>query len=238
MARYAISDIHGCLDTFKTLLEKIGFGKSDTLYLLGDLIDRGPESKGTMDLVMQMQKDGFGIICLKGNHEWMFSQAIDETKPYVWDWHRYASWIKNGGLTTMMNFGYQRIDDLKQIDDKYPEFLAEMKDYVELDDYFLVHAGFNFLAEDPFKDTQQMYWIRNWYKDIDPEKIHHKLILHGHSPRDYRELEKEAANPPYFALNIDCGCVYDPRTGIGKLCAYNLDTHGLVFQENIDKKKD
>lgn len=49
MSRYAISDIHGCAKTFKNLLRRISFSKEDVLYLLGDYIDRGPDSKGVID---------------------------------------------------------------------------------------------------------------------------------------------------------------------------------------------
>ena len=102
MKRYAISDIHGCYQTFIDLLAQLNLTKEDELYLLGDLIDRGPNSKGVIDHVMQMQEDGYKVTVLMGNHEYMFLQAIDETIPYCWDWRRYQLWIKNGGITTMM----------------------------------------------------------------------------------------------------------------------------------------
>ena len=51
MNKYAISDIHGCLKTFKALLTKLDFSKQDELYLLGDYIDRGPDSKGVIDYI-------------------------------------------------------------------------------------------------------------------------------------------------------------------------------------------
>jgi len=49
MARFTISDIHGCAETFKKLLNRISFSKEDVLYLSGDYIDRGPDSKGVID---------------------------------------------------------------------------------------------------------------------------------------------------------------------------------------------
>jgi len=51
MKKFAISDIHGCAKTFKALLKKINFSKEDELYLLGDYIDRGPDSKGVIDYI-------------------------------------------------------------------------------------------------------------------------------------------------------------------------------------------
>lgn len=235
MKRYAISDIHGCLTTFTTLLHTLKLTKEDELYLLGDLIDRGPNSKGVMDHVMQMMEDGYKVTVLMGNHEHMFLQAIDETIPYCWDWRRYQNWIKNGGVTTMFNFGYNRIDDLKNLDKKYDTFIRNLKPYVELDNCILVHAGLNFKEEDVFKDTNSMYWIRNWYNDIDPAKIHNKIIVHGHSARNFETLQQDINEKKHLAINIDCGCVYHVKTGQGYLCALDLDTMQPILQKNVDK---
>ena len=235
MKRYAISDIHGCYQTFIDLLAQLNLTKEDELYLLGDLIDRGPNSKGVMDHVMQMQEDGYKVTVIMGNHEYMFLQAIDETIPYCWDWRRYQLWIKNGGITTMMNFGYNRIDDLKNLDKKYDAFVRNLTTHVELDNCTLVHAGFNFKEEDIYKDKNSMYWIRHFYNDIDPAKINNKTIVHGHSARRFDTLEAEIAEKKYPAINIDCGCVYHIKSGIGRLCALDLDTFKPIFQVNTDK---
>lgn len=235
MASYAITDIHGCLNTFKALLEKINFQKTDTLYLLGDLVDRGPQSIALIDHVMDMQANGYDVQVIQGNHEWMFLEAINETIPYCWDWRRYQHWIKNGGITVMMNLGYKRIDDLKGIDKKYDTFLRNLLTHVVLDKYILVHAGLNFKEEDIFKDKTAMHSLRNWYESIDKAKLGDKIIVHGHSPRNYATLEDDIKEMKYPAINIDCGCVYDPHTKHGRLCALNLDTMTPVFQENVDK---
>lgn len=235
MRRFAISDIHGCFTTYKALLETIQFSKDDELYLLGDMIDRGPHSKAVMDDVMDMIEQGYKITPIMGNHEWMFFQSIEETIPYCWDYRRFQNWMKNGGVTTLMNFGYQREDDLKQLDKKYDAFVRNMIHYIELDNCFLVHAGFNFKEEDIFKDTQNMFWIRNWYENIIPEKVNNKIIIHGHATRRFDTLEQDIKEMKYPAINIDCGCVYDLKTGIGKLCAIDIDTRQVYFQHNIDK---
>jgi serine/threonine protein phosphatase 1 len=235
MSNYTISDIHGCARTFRALIEKINLQKNDKLYLLGDYIDRGPNSKDVMDYIIQLKEDGYNIECLMGNHEWQFLEAINETIPYVWDWHRYTNWIKNGGMSTMASLQMSRIDDLKNLDKKYDTFIRELKPYIELDKYLLVHAGFNFKEEDIFKDKTSMYWIRNWYEAILPEKLNGKIIIHGHAPRDFRTLENDIQEMKVPAINIDCGCVYDVRTGIGRLCCLNLDNLIIVFQENVDK---
>ncbi len=234
MRRLAISDIHGCHQTFLALLDQLQLTKEDELYILGDMIDRGPNSLLVMDHIMHMQEEGYKVTALMGNHEWMFLQAIEETIPYCWDYRRYQQWVKNGGITTMLNLGFQRSDDLKKLDKKYDAFIRSLVNYVELDKVILVHAGFNFKAEDIFKDTQNMHWIRNFHESIDPAKTNNRIIIHGHSTRNYETLAQDIAEMKHPAINIDCGCVYRSRPGNGYLCALDLDTLSPTFQINID----
>ena len=67
--KYVISDIHGCIRTFEALLKMLHFSISDELYLLGDYIDRGPDSKSVLDLILSMRNKGYKIAALRGNHE-------------------------------------------------------------------------------------------------------------------------------------------------------------------------
>jgi len=236
MAKYVVSDVHGCLNSLKALVGKLNLQKTDHLYFIGDLIDRGPNGKGVIDYVLELQDNGYQVDCVMGNHEWLFLEAINETIPYCWDWRRYQNWMKNGGITTMMSFGYKRIDDLKGLDKKYDAFIRNLKSHIEVDNYILVHAGLNFKDEDIFKDTHTMYWGRNWYDAIDKEKLGDRTIVHGHTPRRFDTLEQDIKELKYPVINIDCGCVYDMRTNIGRLCALNLDTRQPIFQENTDKQ--
>ncbi len=67
-----VGDIHGCLATFECLLEQININiELDSLYLLGDYIDRGPNSKGVIDKILSLTKEGFNIKPIRGNHEQM-----------------------------------------------------------------------------------------------------------------------------------------------------------------------
>jgi len=77
MKKYVISDIHGCAKTFKALVDRISFSREDELYLLGDYIDRGPDSKGVIDHIWDLLETGYTVHCLTGNHEQMFLHAID-----------------------------------------------------------------------------------------------------------------------------------------------------------------
>lgn len=77
----AIGDIHGCFNQFYTLIfDEIKLNKEDQLVLLGDYIDRGEQVKEVIDLILQLIKDGFQIIPLKGNHEELLIQAYQNLK--------------------------------------------------------------------------------------------------------------------------------------------------------------
>ena len=78
MATYVIGDIHGRLVTFISMLDKLKLDKErDTLYLLGDYTDSGPDGIGVIQHIMNMQDQGFKVHCLMGNHDKMMLDVID-----------------------------------------------------------------------------------------------------------------------------------------------------------------
>ncbi len=221
MRRFAISDIHGCKATFeKMLTEVIQLQKEDTLYLLGDYIDRGPDSKGVFDVIMNLQSEGYQVHCLMGNHEDMLLRAFQSEMTA-------DSWIMAGGDATLDSFGVKHWKDIPQ---KYLDFMENLHLYFELDDYLLVHAGFNFRyaqeLSDLYRDEFAMLWLRYWYNDIVPELVEGKTIVHGHTPI-HKELIEENLNFE-LPLDIDAGCVYEGH-GMGHLCALNMDDRTLHF---------
>lgn len=148
MAVYVASDIHGYLAAFKEALELSGFGPDDELYVLGDLIDRGPDPVGTIQYVRSLPN----AHVLMGNHEQLMLQALSHlpapengyfdlgtmSDDDFLDWY---SWCQNGGGTT--------IDQLEKLTvDDYLSLVAWVRnlpfyDVVEVAGrpYILVHAG-------------------------------------------------------------------------------------------------
>ena len=104
---YAISDIHGCSQTFTELLNKISFSTNDTLYLLGDYIDRGPGSIQTIDKIIQLQSSGYNIKCLRGNHEQMMLNSIHRPE-------ESTLWEKNGGDKVLDELGIYSASQIPQ----------------------------------------------------------------------------------------------------------------------------
>ena len=226
MNRYAISDIHGCLKTFKSLLTKLNFTKEDELYILGDFIDRGPSSKGVIDFIWELKESGFNVMCLKGNHDQMMLDARNSLS-------LQRTWLINGGHSTIENFNADSILDIPQ---KYFQFLEELPLYIEVENYILVHAGFMFDMPNPFDEVHSMLWQRDWYDRINYNWLGDRIIVHGHTPilkKDIITMLKEIKANQY--IDIDCGCVHkDKKEGLGYLACLILNEKKIKFEENKD----
>lgn len=224
MRKIAISDIHGCNNTFQALLEQIDLQKADELYLLGDYIDRGPDSKGVFDTIFQLIKDGYQVKCLKGNHEDRMEASKDDF-PTLREWR---SW---GGKQTMSSFG---VKDLNNVPQPYWDFINQLQFHAEVDEYILAHAGLNFIG-DPLENQYSLLWIRNWYQNINYEWLGNRVIVHGHTPTTETKIRENLANLENWQyLDIDCGCFYVLEPDMGKLCAFDMTNRKLYFEKNID----
>jgi serine/threonine protein phosphatase 1 len=105
--KYAIGDIHGGSRTFRTLLKRINLRHVDTLYLLGDYIDRGRDSKGVLDIIWQLMTAGYDVQPIRGNHEDMLLRDLAED-------HDLSSiyWMKGWGKDTLKSFGVSAVRKL------------------------------------------------------------------------------------------------------------------------------
>lgn len=127
---YAIPDIHGRLDLLDNLLLKIdedGFDKAqDTLVLLGDYIDRGPDSKGVIDVVKKLVESGEAK-AVRGNHE-------DFAINYYIRQGNKDIWMYNGGINTLASYGGNIMHQ------DHVSFLAHLPNYLEFQGFFFSHA--------------------------------------------------------------------------------------------------
>jgi serine/threonine protein phosphatase 1 len=229
--RFAISDIHGCLKTFKKLVEeKIVLEKRDKLYLLGDYIDRGKDSKGVLDYIMDMTDEGYDVQALMGNHEQLFLKTTEDT---AW----YKKWKINGAEDTLSSMGIDVLNmpvekAIGMIPAKYIKFIRQMKYHIILDDYWLVHGGFDFSVPDPLTDTDAMVWIRNF--EVNRDIVKNAVVVHGHTPVPVEILMRKAKDKKAQVIDIDAGCVYTSRPRMGNLAALNLDNRQVVYVQNIE----
>ena len=229
--RFVIGDIHGCKKTLVKLVSKIDLQPDDALFFLGDYIDRGTDSAGVLNFIISLQKKGFNIFTGRGNHEQDFMEVAENYNPVFFK-HYAQTILKSDDL----------LKENGQVKKKFKKFLKKTQLYFELEDFFLVHAGFNFKEKDFLADQTSILNIRNWEFDIG--RTNGKRIVHGHKPTYQNEII-DAAKKKKNRIPNDNGCVYikphkyfDYRK-LGKLCCLNLDTMELTFQKNIEfiKKK-
>ena len=219
--RFAISDIHGCSDTFRKLVrEVIRLEKNDILYLLGDYVNKGPDSKGVIDFIFDLREQGYQVKCLRGNHEQYLLDGLYH--------HDIPAFLLRGGDATLSSFGVKAIDAIPR---RYISFIESLPYYFELEKYLLIHAGLNFNLPDPYTDHFSMLNIREM--SVDFEKTGGRRIIHGHVPTPYVEIQKMIAmKNDHFS--IDAGCVYDQFPGMSHLVALDIDTEKLYIQPKTD----
>lgn len=222
-ARYVIGDVHGCYKTLRKLLEDvIGIVEGDELYFLGDYADRGPSTKELIDYIIDLREQGYVLRTLMGNHEDMFLRTV------MGDLDQ-ASWEMNGGKVTIQSFGLSKADEIPA---NYVNFCKELEFYIELEDHWLVHAGFDYLADDFRLNTHPMLWSRDHTADMD--KLNGKPLVHGHTPVIMEAIE-QMVEDRMPEINLDNGCVYSGRIeGLGSLCCLELNSYKLFHQKNID----
>jgi serine/threonine protein phosphatase 1 len=228
--RWVIPDVHGHIITLKSMVEdRIALSKDDSLYFLGDYIDRGPDSRGVIDYIINLQDSGYDVNCIRGNHEDYCIRAWeDDQKRFLFRSPIEKDWRKNGGNRTLESFGAKRPRDISKF---YIDWMKNTKHFIELEDYILVHAGLNFKIDNPFEDTRSMMWIRDFR--VDKNKIAGKKVIHGHVPVEMTLIDL-FRNNNYDFISLDNGIYYTNKDGFGNLLAFNLDTKEIIIQPNID----
>lgn len=221
--RLVIGDVHGCKKTLnKLLLKKLKITKDDDIYIVGDMIDRGPDIKGTIELIMGLIDEGYNINCLMGNHEYMLLQSL-------YSQQNFKEWMACDGESTLKSFGVSHPQFLEQ---KYMEFFLNLKYYLILDKYILVHGGLNFKIDNPFEDTSAMVWSRN--DKILSYKIGGRKLIVGHTPC---KLDVIKASVKSTKVLLDGGCVYYKlEKGLGNLVAVDVDTKEVTAVKNCEEK--
>ncbi|WP_435007182.1 metallophosphoesterase family protein [Tundrisphaera lichenicola] len=128
----AIGDIHGCSRAIKSLIETIQPSEADRIILLGDYVDRGPDSRGVIDRLIELCTR-CRLIPLLGNHDQMMLDAIDGAPPFAW--------YENGGLEAIDSYGPGR--DPGAIPKEHADFLRSCLSYFETESHIFVHANYD-----------------------------------------------------------------------------------------------
>lgn len=227
---YCISDIHGQYKQYKRILECIDLKEEDTLYVLGDVIDRGPESLKVLEDMMR-RTNVFPII---GNHEYMamsclhnFMKEITEKSISEFNEDTRMSiedWFCNGGYTTYKEFIRLSRDTQNDI----LEYLGEFSLYEEIEvnnkHFVLTHGGIgNFSEERPLHKYSlvDMAFTRPDYSKV---YYTNKYLVTGHTPTVL--IDEECKEGTIYMKNnhiaIDCGSVFGLQ--LGAICLDTLET--------------
>jgi len=142
--RYVIGDIHGCLKSLKRLMKKLPVKKEDELIFVGDYIDRGKDTKGVVDFLLDLSKK-YSCEFLRGNHEQMLLDYIDDKK-------MGRIWYLNGMDATLDSYG-----NINSIPKDHLEFFRNTKFYYQTENYLIVHAGV--LPGKPLEEQDEMEMI-------------------------------------------------------------------------------
>ena len=208
----AIGDIHGCLDALNALLDAIQPTRDDTIITVGDYVDRGPDSNGVLERLLQLEQTT-NLIPLMGNHEEMLIAVLErQIEPY--------SWLNHGGVETMDSYGFS--GDLACVPKSHRDFLKRMGDFYENETHFIVHANYDPalpLAEQP---SDLLRWVK--ISNVLPgPHISGKRAVVGHT----HDRQGEIFEVPHLVC-IDTYCY-----GGKWLTALDLET-GKVWQANPD----
>jgi serine/threonine protein phosphatase 1 len=192
---YAIGDVHGCLDQLQCLVElcerDAGEGQSKLIFL-GDYIDRGPDSRGVIEFLMDLQKwSPDEIICLRGNHEDLLFAALDGEDAEL-------NWRQNGGNSTLKSY---KATSPGEVPAKHIEWIRSLPLFHDDGIRFFVHAGVH--PDRPLHQQRQrdLLWIREPFLSSNTD--FGRLIVHGHTPIPSGVPDQRANR-----LNIDTGAVY------------------------------
>jgi serine/threonine protein phosphatase 1 len=224
---YAIGDVHGCDAQFATLLDRIAADDAarapaqTSVVLLGDLVDRGPDSAGVVARALAMAGGVFEARYVAGNHEEMMLGAYDG------DPDALRGFCRNGGRETLLSYGlspteYERLDYAEVaaamqaiVPAAHVAFLRGMEDLLQIGDYAFVHAGIRPGVALEEQSPRDLRWIRRSFLDHDGR--HEKVIVHGHT------IEPEPVNRRW-RIGVDTGAY----TG-GPLTALVLDGEERAF---------
>ncbi|WP_239004676.1 metallophosphoesterase family protein [Paenibacillus tepidiphilus] len=223
----AISDIHGCHRELNALLAKADYSPSrDRLVLMGDYVDRGPDSRAVVEQVMALHEQ-HGAVVLKGNHDQMACDALNSEDDDKLDTH----WLTNGGYQTLMSYcgqqffvqeagwtEYKRAKAyLKEEFGDHFDFLNRLPVYYESEQHLFVHAGIDPAVTD--WRTQRPYdfiWIREAFHKH-PVVTTDKTVVFGHTPTlGLHQREEIWYSPLGDKIGIDGACAYGHRlNGLG-----------------------
>lgn len=218
---YVIGDVHGRLDLLDQLLAAIEEDverrpqRKNALVFLGDLIDRGPESRGVIERLRTFRHDRLKPYFLGGNHEEVLLRLLNGERGIL------TSWLQFGGAQCLASYGFDpslievrneraSLAAIKQvIPESHVNFIASFADTLRFGDYLFVHAGIRPGIDLSLQSQSDLRWIRSPF--LEDKSDHGMVVVHGHTISNEVEIQKNR-------IGIDTGAY---RTG--RLTALAVD---------------
>jgi serine/threonine protein phosphatase 1 len=200
---YAMTDIHGCAHLLSQMLTIIDLDvarsppRHSIEVFMGDYIDRGPDSRSTIDILIERSRRG-NVVFLRGNHESYLLKVLND--PLC-----ISDWLQAGGLQTLVSYGLkpsltpdagEQIELANEFIQRMPphhyRFLSNLRLTFTCGDFFFVHAGVR--PGVPLSDQQEhdLLWIREEF--LQSRNDFGKYIVHGHTPVQTAQVLENRAN--------------------------------------------
>jgi len=194
---FAIGDIHGCSSLLAELLKRISPDpQGDTLVILGDFINRGPDSRGTVELLLELKRQFRHLILLRGNHEQMLLDYLDG--------RHQGLFLAVGGRETLASYGADpaAVASTSWLPPEHLALLADLPTCYENEHGIYVHAGLQPGVHLTGQSPEWLLWARDDF--IRSNHDFGKRVIFGHTP---------FADPLVTAnrIGIDTGAVYGGR---------------------------
>ena len=206
----AIGDIHGCSSALEAILMAIKPQPEHTIVVLGDFIDRGIDTRGVIDRLIQLSSE-CRLVTIRGNHEEMMLDAIEDRS-------KLDRWLRWGGEATMMSYGEEESLDL--IPEEHVAFIRATRDYFEISSHIFVHASY--IPNLPMEEHPSS--VLRW-EPLDPTRLsrHYsgKKVIVGHTVQKSGEVLDVG-----YLVCVDTGCYCG-----GWLTALDVDS-GECWQAN------
>lgn len=224
MTTYAIGDIHGQIDLLLSAHARIDSDRARErerdapVVHLGDLVDRGPDSRGVVEFLMSGERRGENWVVLKGNHDRMFTRFMAEPAAPEPGLRSDLSWLhpRLGGADTLASYGVRSAADRPvapvhaeasaAVPQSHLDYLAARPTIFAREEAVFVHAGIRPGVPLEAQDETDLVWIRGGF--LDDPRDHGALIVHGHTALDA---------PEHYGnrLNLDSGAAYGgPLTAV------------------------
>ncbi len=232
---FVIGDVHGCPKEPEILLrfleEQEGLQDEDLVVFLGDYIDRGPDSKAVVDVVLDFRTRFPRTRFLKGNHEDMLLDFLG------FGGNLGQAFLYNGGLETIQSYGITVFAPPGEMVSAMPpshfKFYCELESIITVSDFICVHAGLNPLRDLGAQNDSDVFWIRDEFLN----NVHSfkKTVVFGHTPH------KDVFQHLPYKIGLDTGLVFGNKLSClelrsGRLMQIARDTEEILVSQ-VDMSK-